>query len=145
MSLCRYALPPAERGFSWPHHEILKKGGSYTYLGIQDACFHPCHALVFPKQLDLADFAELRQHCGEVGLQVNHVADAVAGSHQKCGGWLLLILSRDQGQPGRGWREVVRIQPACKGCCSLLPLPPSTELGPEPNILSSVGWVPPWV
>lgn len=77
------ALAPLPRACLW---------GTPAYLGIQDACLHPGHPLVLPEQLDLADLAELRQHCGEVGLQVDDMADAMPGSHQKCGRWLLLIL-----------------------------------------------------
>jgi hypothetical protein len=42
--------------------------------------------LVLPEQLDLADLAELGQHSGEVGFEVNDMADAVTGSHQQSGG-----------------------------------------------------------
>lgn len=71
-----------------------------AYLGIQDARLHPGHPLVLPEQLDLADLAELGQHRGEVGLQVNDVADAVPGSHQQGGGWLLLILVAQTDRQG---------------------------------------------
>ena len=63
-----------------------------AHLGIHDAGLHSGHALVLPEQLDLADLAELGQHSGEVGLEVNNMADAVTGSHQESGGWLLLVL-----------------------------------------------------
>lgn len=65
---------------------MAASGSSWTYLGIQDACFHPGHTLVLPEELDLADFAELGQHGGEVCLQINDMADAMARPHQEGGG-----------------------------------------------------------
>lgn len=59
---------------------------SQTYLGIQNAGLHSGHALVLPEQLDLADLAELGQHSGKVGFEVNNMADTVPGSHQESGG-----------------------------------------------------------
>lgn len=59
---------------------------SQSYLGIHDAGLHPGHTLVLPKQLDLADLAELGQHSGEVGFEVNNMADAVTGSYQESSG-----------------------------------------------------------
>lgn len=59
---------------------------SRAYLGIHDAGLHTGHSLVLPEQLDLADLAELGQHSGEVGFEVNNMADAVTGSHQQSGG-----------------------------------------------------------
>lgn len=76
--------------------------GTRAYLGIQDARLHAGHPLVLPEELDLADLAELRQHRGEVRLQVDDVADAVPGSHQQRGGWLLLVLAAQaHGETGR--------------------------------------------
>lgn len=59
---------------------------SRAYLGIHDAGLYSGHSLVLPEQLDLADLAELGQHSGEVGFEVNNMADAVTGSHQQGGG-----------------------------------------------------------
>lgn len=75
-----------------------KSPQSWPYLGIHDAGLHPGHALVLPEQLDLADLAELGQHSGEVGFEVNNMADAMTGSHQESGGRLLLILVPKHGR-----------------------------------------------
>lgn len=99
---------------------MAASGSSWTYLGVQDACFHPGHPLVLPEELDLADFAELGQHSGEVCLQINDMADAMARPHQEGGGWLFLVLcgrrcqSETEGQRqalGSGWGPVTALSP----------------------------------
>jgi len=96
--------------------------GTRAYLGIQDARLHPGHPMVLPEQLDLADLAELRQHCGEVGLQVDDVADAMPGSHQKRGGWLLLVLvARAQGERQTDGQGSIKAPWSCTGCAWLSP------------------------
>ena len=79
-----------------------------------DGHLHPGHALVLSMELDLGHAAKLREHRGQIVLEVDDVADPMTGAHQQSGGRLLLILAWEKKRLSYRFSSTISTSQTCQ-------------------------------